>query len=109
MPTLKEYLDERGRSPFAHWFAKLDATAAARVTAMLLRLELGATGQVKGVGQGVQEARLDTGPGYRVYFGRDGEQWVILLAGGTKRNQQKDIEAAHLRWADYKRRKGREE
>ena len=58
-----------------------------------------------GVGEGVLEYKLDFGPGWRVYFGRDGEALVILLAGGTKRRQQIDIEAARARWADDKRRK----
>jgi putative addiction module killer protein len=60
---------------------------------------------VKGVGSGVLERRLDFGPGYRLYFGRDGEALIILLAGDTKRHQQRDIETAHRYWADYKRRK----
>jgi putative addiction module killer protein len=62
-------------------------------------------GNVKGVGAGVLEYRIDFGPGYRVYFGRDGVNLVILLAGGTKRRQQRDIETAQARWTDYKRRK----
>ena len=59
----------------------------------------------RSVGEGVLEFRLDFGPGYRVYFGRDGDVLVILLAGGAKRRQQRDITAAQARWADYKRRK----
>ena len=72
---------------------------------MLARIEQGNLSNVKGVGQGVLEYRLDFGPGYRVYFGRDGEVLVILLAGGTKKRQQRDIEAAQARWVDYKQRK----
>ena len=60
---------------------------------------------MKGVGEGVLEYRLDFGPGFRGYLGRDGDALVILLAGGTKRRQQKDIEIARARWAAYKRRK----
>jgi putative addiction module killer protein len=56
-------------------------------------------------GGGVQEYRIDFGPGYRLYFGRDGETLVILLGGGTKKRQQSDIETAQARWVDYKRRK----
>jgi putative addiction module killer protein len=59
----------------------------------------------KGVGAGVLEYRIDAGPGYRIYFGRDGQTLIILLAGGTKRRQQRDIEAAQTRWTDYKKRK----
>ncbi|HEY2617680.1 MAG TPA: type II toxin-antitoxin system RelE/ParE family toxin [Acetobacteraceae bacterium] len=57
------------------------------------------------VGEGVLEYRIDWGPGYRVYFGRDGDMLVILLTGGTKRRQQQDIEAAKVMWGDYKRRR----
>jgi putative addiction module killer protein len=60
---------------------------------------------VKGVGNGVLEYRVDFGPGYRIYFGKDGEHIVVLLIGGTKRRQQRDIETARAHWADYKRRK----
>ena len=69
------------------------------------RVKQGNLSNVKGVGEGVLEYRLDFGPGFRVYFGRDGDVLVILLAGGTKKRQQRDIEAAQARWAAYKRRK----
>ena len=83
----------------------LDVTAAAKIAVVLERIEQGKLSNVKGVGAGVLEYRLDFGPGYRVYFGRDGDVLVILLAGGTKKRQQHDIEAAQARWAAYKRRK----
>lgn len=105
MLDVREYLDEDGTSPFAHWFAQLDVTAAAKITVALVRIEQGNLSNVKGVGEGVLEYRLDFGPGYRVYFGRDGNVLVILLAGGTKKRQQRDIEAAQARWSVYKRRK----
>ena len=105
MLDVREYLDESGSSPFADWFAALDGIAAAKVTVVLARIEQGNLSNVKGVGQGVLEYRLDFGPGYRVYFGRDGDVLVILLAGGTKKQQQRDIVAAQARWAEYKRRK----
>ena len=105
MLDVREYLAEDGTSPFAEWFSTLDATAAAKVTVVLTRIDQGNLSNVKGVGQGVLEYRLDFGPGYRVYFGRDGDVLVILLAGGTKKRQQRDVEAAQARWADYKRRK----
>jgi putative addiction module killer protein len=66
---------------------------------------LGNLSNTKGVGSGVMECRIDFGPGYRVYFGRDGEVLIILLGGGTKQRQQQDIATAQARWADYKRRK----
>jgi len=100
-----EYLEASGRSPFRRWFDGLDPLAAAKITIALARLELGNLSNVKGVGSGVLEARIDFGPGYRVYFGRDGDALVILLGGGTKQRQQNDIAVAQARWADYKRRK----
>lgn len=100
-----EYLEASGRSPFRRWFDGLDPLAAAKVTIVLARLELGNLSNVKGVGSGVLEARIDFGPGYRVYFGRDGDALVILLGGGTKQRQQNDIAVAQARWGDYKRRK----
>jgi putative addiction module killer protein len=71
------------------------------------RLARGNRSQVKGVGGGVAELKVDWGPGYRIYFGQDGETLVILLAGGTKKRQNDDITTAKARWADYKARKTR--
>jgi putative addiction module killer protein len=105
--VIEEYLDDQGGSPFASWFTDLDARAAAKVTIALSRIERGAVSNVKGVGEGVLEFRIDFGPGYRVYFGRDGDRLVILLAGGTKRRQDEDIAAAKARWDNYKARKAR--
>ena len=105
MLDVRECLAEDGTSPFADWFTGLDAIAAAKITVVLARIGQGNLSNVKGVGEGVLEYRLDFGPGYRVYFGRDGDVLVILLAGGTKKRQQRDIEAAQSRWAAYKRRK----
>jgi putative addiction module killer protein len=100
-----EYLDANGGSPYRDWFDALDTAAAAKVTVAITRMKLGNLSNAKGVGSGVQECRIDFGPGYRIYFGRDGEMLVILLAGGTKRRQQADIETAQMRWADYKKRR----
>lgn len=106
--TLVEYLETDGESPFGKWFDRLDAVAAAKVTTALYRLGQGNTSNVKALGKGVAEYKIDFGPGYRVYFGWDGEVLVILLAGGTKKSQSKDIQLAQARWADYKaRKKGR--
>lgn len=107
MLELLNYLDVEGESPFAIWFDEIDATAAAKVTTALTRLALGNLSNVKGVGEGVLEYKIDFGPGYRVYFGRDGERLVILLGGGTKKRQNTDIGQARKRWADYKQRKRR--
>jgi putative addiction module killer protein len=83
----------------------LDASAAAKVTSALARMEQGNFSSVRGVGAGVFEYRIDFGPGYRVYFGKDGETLVILVAGGAKKRQAQDIALAHERWSDYKQRK----
>jgi putative addiction module killer protein len=106
--TVLEYLDRAGSSPFAGWFRRLDATAAAKVTTAIRRLELGNFSNVKGVSAGVFEYRIDFGPGYRVYFAKDSDAVVILLGGGTKKRQDRDIADAHERWADYKKRKAQE-
>ena len=79
--------------------------AAAKVSVALVRLGQGNTSNAKPVGEGVLEYRIDWGPGYRVYFGRDGETLVILLTGSTKQRQQRDIERAKELWTDYKRRR----
>jgi len=99
------YEDERGRNPFAKWFSRLDDKTAARINTYLERLANGNFSNVKGVGGGVSELKADFGPGYRIYFGRDGMALIILLAGGTKKQQQNDIADAQSRWADYKRMK----
>lgn len=103
-----EYADLAGLSPFARWFADLDAPAAAKVTIALTRLGYGNLSNAKPVGAGVHELKIDFGPGYRIYFGIDGGDLVMLLAGGSKKRQQRDIATAQGRWADYKRRKKRE-
>ena len=108
MTEVREYIDPQGRSPFARWFDRLNAPAAAKVTMALTRIELGNLSDHKSVGAGVWELRLDFGPGYRVYFGKDGDRLVILLGGGTKKRQQKDIETAKQLWKDYKKRKREE-
>lgn len=100
-----EYLDASGRSPFGRWFDELDAIAAAKVSTALYRLGQGNFSNVQGVGGGVFEYRIDFGPGYRVYFGKDGATFVILLGGSTKKRQSNAIAAATRAWADYKRRK----
>ena len=104
---LLEYLDRDDRSPFAEWFARIEARAAVKVTVALARIEQGNLSNCKSVGAGVFEFRIDYGPGYRGYFARDGADWVILLAGGTKKRQQDDIDAAKRRWQDHKQRKGK--
>ena len=108
MIELRGYIDESGNKRFARWFEGLDAAAAAKVTIALARMEQGNFSKVKSVGSGVFEYKIDFGPGYRIYFGKDGETLVILIGGGTKKRQQQDIAAAQECWADYKRRKKQE-
>ncbi len=105
MTELRFYLSGDGSAPFETWFCDLEASAAAKVTVALSRLERGAISNVKPVGEGVSEYRIDWGPGYRVYFGKDGAALVILLTGGTKQRQQRDIDQAKALWADYRQRK----
>jgi putative addiction module killer protein len=109
MIEIREYVDSGGRNPFRRWFDSLDSDAARKATTALYRIGLGNFSNVKGVGAGLYECRIHFGPGYRVYFGRDGEQLVVLVGGGTKQRQQNDIELAIERWKDYKRRKGERE
>ncbi len=105
MIEVREYLDRGGRSPFAAWFDVLDRQAAAKVAAALARIEQGNFSNAKSVGSGVHEYRIDFGPGYRLYFGKEGERLVILVGGGTKKRQQADIIVALARWQDYQKRK----
>ena len=108
MIEVREYLDAEGNSPYAKWFDRLDVAAAAKVTTAVHRMEQGNFSNVKGVGAGVYEYRIDFGPGYRIYFGKDGDRLVILLVGGAKKRQDADIAAAKGHWRDYKRRKRQE-
>jgi len=96
-----EYL-QKGVSVFEKWFSNLDSQAAAKVTTALYRLEQGNFSNVKSAGRGVSEFRIDFGPGYRIYFGREGNTLVILLGGGSKKTQRGDIGKAQALWAQYK-------
>jgi putative addiction module killer protein len=104
MIRLIEYLDANGRNPFVRWREKLGDVARGRVTKALVRLEEGNTSNLKGIGGGLVELKIDFGPGYRIYLAWDGPVMVVLFGGGTKARQQADIEAARERWADYKQR-----
>jgi putative addiction module killer protein len=104
MLQVLQYLTVSGVSPFGQWFDKLDAQVAAKVTVAVTRMGGGNFGDHKAVGGGVLEHRIDFGPGYRIYFGRDGDALVILLVGGTEKRQQQDIAAAKELWQDYKAR-----
>jgi putative addiction module killer protein len=105
MPEIREYLLENGQSPFAIWFDSLEARAAAKVTTAKTKVANGQTGNLEPVGAGVFEYKIDYGPGYRVYMAYDGSRLVILLGGGDKTTQSKDIATAKQLWIEYKRRK----
>lgn len=105
MNEIVQYVTENGSCPIQEWYDKLDLHTAARITTTIERMKAGNYGDHKTVGEGVTERRLDFGPGYRIYFGRDGSKLVVLLGGGTKRRQQSDIEKAKVCWKDYKARK----
>jgi putative addiction module killer protein len=107
MSTLEvqEYQTTQGRSPLTEWLEGLrDGATRARIVARLDRLKAGLLGDWKSVGGGVCELRIDHGPGYRVYYGQAGKVLVLLLYGGDKSTQAKDIEIANAYWKDYKAR-----
>jgi len=102
---IEHYLTPEGRDPFAEWLARLaDRRARAFTLARVGRMEAGAFGDCKPVGAGVWEARIDYGPGYRVYYARAGDRLIVLLIGGDKRKQQADIEIAAHYWKDWQER-----
>ena len=100
-----EYIDEYGQSPFANWFNGLNVQAPAKVSIALIRMENENLSNTKGVKGGVFEYRMEFGPGYRIYFGNDGGKIIILLGGGTKKGQDKDIKIVKEHWQNYKQRK----
>jgi putative addiction module killer protein len=99
--SVREYLTNRGVSPFREWLTGLGVTARARIQARVLRFETGNLGDHRSVGEGVWEARCDFGPGYRICFGKAGSGIVLLLRGGDKATQRADIRRARAYWADY--------
>ena len=99
------YVTASGQPPFSEWLTSLrDAKARAKIRVRLDRISLGNMGDCHGVGDGVQELRINYGPGYRVYFGQPGSTIVLLLRGGDKSTQTKDIDLAKQYWNDYRRR-----
>lgn len=99
------YLTADGKVPFLQWFESIgDRTAMLRIDARLAHVRAGNLGKHRTVGEGVTELILDFGPGYRIYFGQVGTTMVVLLCGGDKSSQQRDIETAHEYWVDYRRR-----
>jgi putative addiction module killer protein len=98
---VKEYIREDGSNPYKKWFDSLNAHAAAKVTVAKARLETGNTSSIKWFG-GIGEYRIDWGPGYRIYLVQDGDELIILLGGGTKKRQQRDINKAMKLYQEYK-------
>ncbi|BFM04870.1 type II toxin-antitoxin system RelE/ParE family toxin [Halioxenophilus aromaticivorans] len=102
---IHEYTDSQGKSPYADWLRGLrDNRAKAKIIMRVDKMELGLFGDVEPIGEGLSELRIDYGPGYRVYYGKEGQQVFLLLCGGDKSTQSKDIKKAKLYWKDHKRR-----
>ena len=99
-----EYVDEKSHSPFKEWLHSLrkDKVTLGRILGRIRRFENGNFGDSKSVGDGVMEHRLDFGPGYRIYYGHHGDLLVIVLGGGDKSSQDKDIKLAQKRWQRWK-------
>lgn len=109
MPTypyeIDYYVTEQGDKPFKNWLEGLrDVQGRARIRVRLDRVRLGNLGDYRSVGEGVQELRIDFGPGYRIYFGIEGKRVVLLLLGGDKSSQPRDIAKAREYWRDQQRR-----
>ena len=103
--SLRHYRTSTGKIPYQEWLAKLkDKTAKAAVVRRSIRIELGDLGDHKGVGDGVSEIRIDVGPGYRLYYGVVGQTVVLLLTGGSKGSQERDIARAKGYWKDHQER-----
>ena len=98
---VEELLLDDGTSPYADWFARLGPVEAAKVTVAMVRMEQGNFSCVKWF-RGIGEYKIDWGPGYRIYLAKDGKTLIVLLGGGTKKSQRKDIERALDLWKGYK-------
>jgi putative addiction module killer protein len=103
--TVREYVTADGKNLFREWVRSLTKAVGARIQLRVQRFELGNLGDHKNVGEGVWEARVMFGPGYRLYFGKDGGSIIVLLVGGDKGSQAKDIPRAQGFWRDYLRAK----
>ena len=98
---VRYYATGPGRQPFEEWFLALDQVARARVETRLNRIRIGNFGDCRALGDGVWELRLQFGPGYRIYFGRAPGGSVVLLCGGDKRSQRRDVERAKAYWRGH--------
>jgi putative addiction module killer protein len=99
---LKIYRNKKGKEPFTQWLDSLDQSARYRIISRLDRVQLGNFGDCHSVGEEVMELRFHFGAGYRVYFGEVGKEIILLLAGGAKASQRKDIKKAYQYWREYK-------
>ena len=100
---LKIYQTSDGKVPFVKWFNSIkDQKTRAKIKTRLDRAEEGNLGEYRSVGQGVFELKINFGPGYRIYYGLEGDEIIIILCGGDKSTQQKDVLKAQQYWADYK-------
>ena len=105
LKEVRNYLTYNGINSFFEWFDSLrDRKAKAKIRARLDRVEAGNFGDCKSVGDEVFELRIDSSSGYRVYFGQEGLAIIILLCGGDKSTQEKDIDKAKEYWEDYRSR-----
>ncbi len=100
---IREYIREDGSIPFKRWFDSLNYQAAAKVSIALARMEIGNTSNIKWF-SGLGECKIGWGPGYRIYLLQDGNDLIVLLGGGTKKQQQKDIAKARKLLKEYKAR-----
>ena len=105
IPQVVAYRREDGRSPFGEWLSGLNDRALRKVQVAVLRMADGNFGDHKSVGDGVMERRIHFGPGVRVYYAKEGDTLVLLLTGGTKKRQSRDVAEAKTLWADYRRRR----
>ncbi len=106
MFEIQDYLKPDGQDPYSQWLAGLaDRQARARILVSVLRMAAGNFGDCKPIQDGVWELKIDHGPGYRVYYAQAGKRLILLLAGGDKRKQQADIDAALLNWKEWQQRK----
>ncbi|HKJ97920.1 MAG TPA: type II toxin-antitoxin system RelE/ParE family toxin [Desulfotignum sp.] len=100
---VKEFITKNGKNPFKNWVDNLkNIHIQAKIDIRIARLRLGNFGDTKPVGQGVHELRIHFGPGYRIYYGIEDEKIILLLCGGEKKSQKKDIQKAITYWKEHK-------
>lgn len=108
MNTLEHYKKESGVVPFDDWFEKLDKAMRSQIGKHLTKLEFGKPAVRKGLKDSVSELKINKGPGYRIYYATIGRTTILILSGGTKRTQKRDIDKAKEYYQDYIMRKSSE-